>query len=75
MGFHSPLETTDLESRLKDRMNRLLHAVRGRELAADEVELHKYPEDHRWVDSRSVRLAVDEFSAILKEVKKALGKS
>ena len=46
----------------------------GRAVQADEIHMHNYPDTHRYVSASNVRIAVDDFATILKEIKTTLGK-
>lgn len=59
---------------LQERHEKLLKAMKGRAVQADEIHMHSYPETHRFVTASDVRIAVDDFATILKEIKGTLGK-
>lgn len=63
-----------LEKQLKDRLEILIAHMQGREISEEEMRFNHYSVPYRWVNSGDVRVAVDDFATILKEIKASLGK-
>ena len=74
MPNHSTYAVEKLQKQLQERLDRLLVAMSGKEVPESELPLHSLRGPHRWVKSDDVRVAVDDFSTILKEIKASLGK-
>jgi len=71
MGTHAKVKISRLESQLQERMDKLLIAIRGSESNSSE-ETDYEPLKKMYVDASSVRVAVDDFQTILKEIKREL---
>ncbi|MCP4259059.1 MAG: hypothetical protein GY774_16360 [Planctomycetes bacterium] len=72
MSFQFKSDIDDLESKLENRYENLKEKLRGEELSEKEQE---YVEDNLYsprvkIKPRELRLAIDDFSTILKEIKK-----
>ncbi|WP_026600520.1 hypothetical protein [Methylomonas sp. 11b] len=74
MAIHSENTVKKLKARLKERYDLLITAMDGRTINPDEAFRTALPETHRVVAPDDVRIAVDDFSTILKEIKATLGK-
>lgn len=74
MAIHSENSVNKLTSRLKERYDLLITAMIGRPINPDQAFRTNLPETHRMVAADDVRIAVDDFSTILKEIKATLGK-
>ena len=74
MGTHSLALIDKLEKQLLERHEKLVAAMQGREVSKDEMRMLQHVHPQRWVNSGDVRVAVDDFATILKEIKSSLGK-
>jgi hypothetical protein len=74
MAAHSENAVDKLVKKLQERHEYLVSTMRGRPVKADEIHMNNYPETHRVVDPSEIRIAVDDFATILKEIKLTLGK-
>lgn len=75
MSIHSDLLVNKLTSKLKERVELLAAAMNGNPLNADEVSRTNLPDTYRSVAPDDVRMAVDDFATILKEIRTTLGKN
>ena len=74
MPIHPTYAVEKLQKQLQERLDRLLVAMHGKEVTESDLQLRSLRSPHRWVRSDDVRVAVDDFSTILKEIKASLGK-
>lgn len=74
MADHSVRYVEKLEKQLRERFDKLLVAVKGRETTEDELRVAGFVDPHRFVIPGDVRVTVDDFATILKEIKASLGK-
>lgn len=74
MAIHSDLRVNGLVQQLQERHEKLVEIVQGRAPTEDERMRHSVPNDHRVVNPSRVRVAVDDYMTMLREVKKLLGK-
>ena len=74
MASHSKAKIQKLQDALQERLDRLLKAMRGTDIGSEEQRMHGLPGPHASVRSDDVRIAVDDFQTILKEIKASLGK-
>jgi hypothetical protein len=74
MASHSQALIKKLEGKLKERYDNLVSCMGGRPVDETEIRAFNVPNDHRHVSSADVRIAIDDFSTILKEIKATLGK-
>lgn len=72
MANHSLASIEKLEKQLQERHEKLVAAMRGREVSETDMRTLHFP--HRWVNSSDIRVAVEDFGVILKEIKASLGK-
>ena len=70
MNFKFKPTIIELESKLTERYEKLLEELRGEELTAEELDTFSHSRNHVKINSLELRLAVEDFSAILKEIKK-----
>ncbi|WP_447896445.1 hypothetical protein [Stenotrophomonas acidaminiphila] len=73
MPYHSTAKIERLEKRLQERFDHLVKVVNGSEVSPKYLPSHSTG-PHRSVFAEDVRIAVDDFSTILKEIKASLGK-
>jgi hypothetical protein len=75
MSYHSVSRIEKLEQQLRDRFEKLLSVMQGRELTKAEISISNYQKTpHRFITSDDIRVAVDDFATIHKEIKATLGK-
>lgn len=74
MGIHSLASIDKLEKQLQERHEKLVAAMKGLEISKDEMRMLQHTLPHRRVNAGDVRIAVDDFVTILKEIKTSLGK-
>lgn len=74
MANHSLASIEKLEKQLQERHEKLVAAMRGREVSESEMRVLQYTTPYRWVNSSDIRVAVEDFGVILKEIKASLGK-
>ena len=74
MAIHYSSKVDKFEQQLQARYERLLIAIRGKEEAPSPDPSLPVTSPERRVNASDVRLAVDDFAAILKEVKLTFGK-
>jgi hypothetical protein len=74
MGTHSSSSIDRLEKQIQERYEKLVVAMQGREVSKEEMRMLQHNLPHRWVTAGDVRIAVDDFATILKEIKASLGK-
>lgn len=74
MSLHPTRKIEKLRAQLQERLDRLVSAMQGNEVSQSDLPLHSLHEPHRFVRADDVRVAVDDFSTILKETKASLGK-
>lgn len=75
MAIHSDLLVNKLTGKLKERVESLATAMNGSPLNTDEISRSNFPETYRSVAPDDVRMAVDDFATILKEIRTTLGKN
>ena len=61
-------EIEDLETRLEAEHTKLATKLRGEELTPEMAEL--YSDTRRHINDRDLRIAIDNFAVILKELKR-----
>lgn len=61
-------EVEDLETKLTSRYDDLIKKLRGEKIPDSLSEL--YSEPHVTINNRELRLAIDDFASMLKEVKR-----
>ena len=74
MPPHSKIKIQKLQNALQERLERLLEAMQGTDLSSEEQRLRGFHGPHAIVRSDDVRIAVDDFQTILKEIRSSLGK-
>lgn len=74
MPMHSKQTIEKLQNTLRERLDRLLTAIQGADITSEEERMHELPGPHTKVRSDDVRIAVDDFQTILKEIRATLGK-
>ena len=74
MAVHSKSTIEKQENILKARFDALTLSMYGRPVNADEIYRENFPETHRVICADDVRIAIDDFSTILREIKATLGK-
>jgi ribosomal protein S6 len=74
MANHSVGYVNTLEQQLRERFDRLLAAMQGTELDAEDLRMRQLTYPHRRINSGDIRVSVDDFATILKEIKASLGK-
>lgn len=74
MPMHSKHTIEKLQNTLQERLDRLLKAIQGTDVTSEEERMHGLHRPHARVRSDDVRIAVDDFQTILKEIKATLGK-
>ena len=74
MANHSVGYVEKLEQQLRERFEKLLFAMQGTELSAEDLRMFQLTYPHRRINSGDTRVAVDDFATILKEIKFSLGK-
>ncbi len=72
MGVHSKAKVADLSKQLDERMKKLKQVITGRKLNEYEPMEKHSPENLTSVSASDVRIAVDDFNTILKEIKRVL---
>lgn len=73
MSLHTQVKITNLELQLQERMDKLLTAIRGSEPMSFKNDDEDFKTiQKRYVDPSRVRVAVDDFQTILKEIKREL---
>lgn len=73
MSSHSKAKIQKLEVALQERLDRLLKAMRGSDIGSEEQRMQGFHGPHASVRSDDVRIAVDDFQTILREIKATLG--
>ena len=74
MSMHSKQAIQKLQNTLQERLDRLLKAIQGTDVTGEEEILNGLHGPHARIRSDDVRIAVDDFQTILKEIKATLGK-
>lgn len=74
MANHSLALIEKLEKQLQERHEKLVAAMKGQEVSDSEMRTLQYTTPHRWVNNSDIRVAVEDFGVILKEIKATLGK-
>lgn len=74
MAYHSTAKIEKLHKQLQERLDRLVSAMYGKNVAEKDLPLRELKIPHQAVKADDVRIAVDDFSTILKEIKASLGK-
>ena len=70
MNLHYRPKILELELKLNERYEKLLSELRGTELTDEEMDTFSHNENSVKINALELRLAVEDFSAILKEIKK-----
>jgi hypothetical protein len=71
---HSVYSVEKLEKQLRDRFEKLLSDMRGTDITKENMRLFNYNAPHRSLIASDIRVSVDDFATILKEIKSSLGK-
>ncbi len=74
MPYQPKYKIEKLQNLLQQRLDNLFSAMQGSEVSDADHRLSSLTSPHRLIRSDDVRVAVDDFSTILKEVKATLGK-
>lgn len=74
MANHSVGYIEKLDTQLRERFEKLLSAMQGTELDAEDLRMLQLTRPHRRINSGDIRVSVDDFATILKEIKATLGK-
>ena len=74
MPYHSKAKVQKLQHALQERFDQLMAAVAGTEASDNDRRMYELTGPHLIVRSDDVRIAVDDFQTILKEIKASLGK-
>lgn len=74
MPSHPKSKIQKLQTTLQERFDRLLEVTGGTDLSSEDHRLMGLHGPHAMVRSDDVRIAVDDFQTILKEIKASLGK-
>lgn len=74
MGIYSLALIDKFESQLQERFEKLVVTMKGIEIGQNEMRTLQYTLPHRRVNAADIRVAVDDFATILKEIKASLGK-
>lgn len=74
MAIYSLASIDKLEKQLQERYMKLVAVMHGLEVTKDEMKILHYTHPHRRVNDDDIRVAVEDFSIILKEIKASLGK-
>jgi hypothetical protein len=74
MPYHSRPKVQKLQQALQARFDQLMTAVAGSEASEHDLRAFQLTGPHVAVRPSDVRIAVDDFQTILKEVKGTLGK-
>jgi len=71
MGTHYQSEIDGFEKQLQERVEKLLLAIHGHDAYSEDEDDHisKYS---RLINPSEIRIAVDDFQTILKEIKRVL---
>lgn len=72
MGIHSKQLIANLQSQLDERMDNLKKVMEGRKPQSFEVADYPEPDIYAKVSASNIRIAVDDFSTILREIKRVL---
>lgn len=73
MPYTSSSHIEKLEELLRERFEILVAHMQGKEISEEEKRL-KHSTVSRFVNPGDIRVAVDDFATILKEIKASLGK-
>jgi hypothetical protein len=74
MGIHSLSSIDKLEKQLQERHEKLVATMKGLEISKDEMRMLQHTLPHRRVNAADVRVALDDFATIIKEIRASLGK-
>lgn len=74
MAHHSVNFVEKFEQQLRERFEKLLADMQGREITKEEMRMVGYKDSHRSIISGDIRVSVDDFATILKEIKASLGR-
>lgn len=74
MPCHSKATTQKLHQALQERFDRLVAAMYGTDVSEQDTRMRGLCGPHVSVRSEDVRIGVDDFTTILKEIKASLGK-
>lgn len=74
MPHHSKAKVQKLQQALQERFDQLVAAVAGTEASDEDRRMFELTGPHLRVKSDDVRISVDDFQTILKEIKASLGK-
>ena len=74
MPYHSKAKTEKLHNALQERLDRLVTAMYGTDVHEEDAKRGGYHGPQVSVRSDDVRIAVDDFQTILKEIRSSLGK-
>lgn len=74
MPCHPKATTEKLHRALQERFDRLVAAMYGSDVSDQDIRMRGLYGSHVRVSSEDVRIGVDDFATILKEIKTSLGK-
>lgn len=74
MSYHAKAKTEKLHKALQERLDRLVTAMYGTDVSEEDLRRGEYHHPQVSVRSDDVRIGVDDFTTILKEIKSSLGK-
>ncbi len=74
MGHFALGEIEWLEKQLRERFDNLVSRMHGRPMSEADLKMYDLTGERRIVQPGNVRIAVDDFATILKEIKATLGK-
>lgn len=74
MAHHPVSNVEKLENQIKERLEKLLIVMHGKELSEKDMADLNYSIPRRSIDNADIRTSVDDFATILKEIKSTLGK-
>lgn len=74
MTHHTVGLIEKLEQQLRERFEKLLADMHGREVTKEDMCRGDCKVSHRNIISGDIRVSVDDFATVLKEIKASLGK-